>query len=821
MQNKLSSQPLLEIHLLGRFEAKIDGVPVDEKRWVRRSAKSLVKLLALKPCHALHREQIMDLLWTELPPEIALNNLNKAIYKARRTLEPNLVKGARSQFILTQNKQIILNSPGTLCVDLDEFERLADCALRNNNFEAGQKALELYRGDLLTEDIYEDWIYTRRESMRILFRKTATKTAEIHAAKGEHPASIEILKKLIAEDATDEHIHRLLMRFYGETGSKYQALKQFEQCRAALRSLGIEPEPETVTLDQKIKSGEILPVKNELKSANVGSAAKIISSPRITPLTFQNGIVKSANFPPDGETIVLSAAWNDGDAELYTMILKTGEIYRIGIKNVYVYSISSAGKMAVALNPKSLNAYNNTATLAKLPLSGRVPCELLKDVQWADWHPVKNDESTLSDKKFLAVVRDGNGKNCLEYPIGNAIYETGGWISRPRFSADGKKIAFIEHPLTKDDGGFIVFINLEDKSKEKQILTDYRVTIQGLAWFKDEIWFTGAREGIVRKINAVDLKGAERSIYSGIGNLTLHDISEKTGKALVTDNKIRFHIAARRASENFERDLSWHDWTLPRDLTDDGETLLFEEAGISGGNYFSAYIKKTDGSSARKIGSGSPLALSPDGKYALVRINKLFNRLVLMPIGEGDMKPFETNHLDSLTYQEFACFFPDGKRIMFAANDSKCGRRIYTQNIDGGIPICITPDEEGVEMFSPRSISPNGKYVVLNNSKNRISLYQTDGGASMPLKHLEEDFYLIRWAGDGENLFIRRYGEVPTIVYKYNPANGTKEKWLELMPQDTTGVNRIQRILLTPDGKTYVYCFIRESSDLYLMEGFE
>ena len=92
---------MLEIFLLGKFRAKIDGVPIDEKHWLRRSAESLVKLLALRPSHSLHREQIMDLLWAEQSPETAMNNLNKAIYGARRALEPNLAKGSQSQFILT------------------------------------------------------------------------------------------------------------------------------------------------------------------------------------------------------------------------------------------------------------------------------------------------------------------------------------------------------------------------------------------------------------------------------------------------------------------------------------------------------------------------------------------------------------------------------------------------------------------------------------------------------------------------------------------------------------------------------------------------
>ena len=818
MQNHLTTQPLLEISLLGRFQAKTDGVPVDEKCWVRRSAKSLVKLLALKPFHALHREQIMDLLWAEYEPETASNNLNKAIHSARRTLEPNLTKGCHSRFILTQKNQIILASPDSLSVDLDEFEKLANYAIRNNDLEAGQKAIELYRGDLLTEDIYEDWIFTRRESMRILFRKTATKTAELHAAQNNLTASIGILKKLIAEDATDEHIQRLLMRFYAETGSKYQALKQFEHCRAALHNLGIEPEPETIKLEQSIKRGEIIPSKNESNFDSFKSAVPIVSTPHITQLTFQTGIIRSANFLSDGKTIVFSAAWDGGTGELYTMLLENGEINRPGIADTEVFAISSSGEMAVGLNHKTyFRGYFSSATLAKLPLSGEAPCEIANGVQWADWHPSKIADSSRPDENYLAVVRDYEGKNCLEYPIGNVIYETGGWISHPRFSPDGKKIAFIEHPLPFDDRGFVAFLDLEDKrGKGKQILTDTRISVQGLAWLKDEIWFTASRQGNARVINAVNLKGIERPIYRGTGRLTLRDISEN-GAALVTDDKMRVRIGFCHADDGIERDLSWHDWSLLRYLTDDGKTLLFEEAGLSGGNEFSAYVRKIDGSSTKKIGDASALSLSPDGKYALLRYQIPHNHLALVSIDDGTIRPLETDPANSLIYQVFACFFPDGKRILFTAHDKSGERQIYTQNIDGGKPVRFAVDR-GVEMLSAHNISPDGKYLILNDSEKRLALHQTSDGKSIPLKNMEKDFYLARWCGDGENIFIWRRGEIPAVIYKYNLTSGTKEKWLELMPKEMLGVNQIVGVKLTPDGKTYAYNYKQELSDLYLME---
>lgn len=813
IQNKIDSQPLLEVFLLGKFQVKIDGSTVDEKAWSRRSAKALVKLLALKPFHSFHREQIMDLLWAEELPETTVNNLNKAIHGARRALEPELAKGSHSRFILTQNNQISLASPGSLVVDLDEFERLANIAINKNDLESAQKAFGLYRGDLLTEDIYEDWIYTRRESMRILFRKMATKTAEIHAHKNNQTKSIEILQKLIASDGTDEYVHRLLMRFYAETGSKYQALKQFEHCRAALQSLGIEPEAETVKLEQGIRRGEILPAQKEYRSGSTTTN----SSPVIKPLTFQNGVINSANFLPDGKTVVLSAAWEGGISELYSIQLKTGEINTLEIKDASVFAISSAGQKAIALNPKRY-IFVNRSTLSKLSQADEKPIKLSENVQEADWHPLIQVRSESSDTDSLAVVRDNEEKNCLEFPIGNTIYETSGWISHPRFSPDGNKIAFIEHPLLHDDAGCVVVLDLQKKNRRKQILSNDWVSIMGLAWRGDEIWFSATHEGTIRNLHAVNLQGDERQIYRGMGNLTVRDIS-KNGDVLVTVDKTNLHTIARHANENIERDVSWHDLILVRDLTDDGEKLFFEEAGVSGGNFFSAYMRDIKNSSIKKIGDGSAVTLSPDNKWALLRMNRIFDRLMLVSLETGETKSIENDPSNPLIYQPWASFFPDGKRIIFSANEIDRRRGIYIQNIDGGKPVRFTVDE-GIECLSSKSVSPNGEFVILTDNRHGLTLYRTIDGFSAPLKNLEKADLFIRWADDNENLFIWRRGDLPLVTYKYNLASGTKEKWLEIMPKDDKSITQIMGVKLTPDGRAYSYSFSRESSDLYLMKGF-
>src|SRR5262249_12109702 len=147
----------VKICLLGPFKISIDGLLIEESRWQRRKAKTLIKLLSLQPRHRLHREQVMDYLFRDLDPESAAKNLNKIIHAARRALEPGLQSGADSRFIVTQDQQVVLGAPGELWIDVEAFEQQAAEAIKFEDPARYEAALALYQGDLLTEDLYEEW----------------------------------------------------------------------------------------------------------------------------------------------------------------------------------------------------------------------------------------------------------------------------------------------------------------------------------------------------------------------------------------------------------------------------------------------------------------------------------------------------------------------------------------------------------------------------------------------------------------------------------------------------------------------------------------
>lgn len=273
----------LEIYLLGPFRVAVDGQLAGEQRWSRRKPTLLLKLLALQSHHQLHREQVMELLWPELDPEAASNNLHKAIHMARRALEPDISSAAGSHFIVTKGQHIVLRSPEKLWIDVEAFERAATEAVKSDQKEDCEAALAIYCGDLLAEDLYEDWATSRREQLRGQYESVLTKLALLHQARCEYEQSIERFKELLAGDGTNEEAHRQLMRLYALTGNKQQALRQYDQCAQTLRKeLDAAPEDATQELRRQIVSGEIAPLPPKLERTTQPDQA--ITSLAILPL---------------------------------------------------------------------------------------------------------------------------------------------------------------------------------------------------------------------------------------------------------------------------------------------------------------------------------------------------------------------------------------------------------------------------------------------------------------------------------------------------------------------------------------------------------
>lgn len=810
----------LEIQLFGRFVATVDGQAVDDRRWERRSAKTLVKLLSLKAPYTLHREQIIDQLWPGQATESAINHLNKAIHGARRALEPTLEKGNRSRFILTPRNQVILASPGDLRVDADEFELMAHAAMRARDADAARRAVQMYRGPLLIEDIYEEWTIPRREALRQVFRSVSIGAAEVLGRRGDHAGAIEIGQKLVAADPEDEYAHQLLMRLHAETGHPHQALKQFEHCRIALQALDSEPGPETRALENAIRHGTFVPQHAEAGVAAdvVSAAATAAAAPRIVPVSFQNGIIRTARFAPMGDTTIVSADWPDGQFGVHRLAGRTGTVEPLGLGANELFAVSGAGDLAVGLNARLFNLFNRVSRLAIVPATGGPAIELLDDVQGADWLPdtpsdVRNERWTSLPQR-LAIVREVAGTNRLEFPIGTVLHESTGWFSHPRFSHDGRRIAFIDHPIPMDDEGRVVVIALDGSNTAPTVLAQGFLTIQGLVWHGNEVWFTAARKGRQRSLYRVNLAGHERLVYHGHGNLTIHDC-DRGGRLLISVERSLLGTFSRRDGDLAERDITWHDVTIPRDISADGSRLLIEEWLPGGANNYAAYLRNIDGSGTRYLGEGVPLVLSPDERDVILRIPAERTHLTVLDVETGTTRRLPNDPDRPLIHSEYVSYFPDGRRIAFEATEPDRGSRIYFQDLPDGRPVCFTPDDVGVHMCSNHAVSPDGEWILLKNGDARLCLYRTRDGQARVIDDMHTDLFPNGWVAGGQGVFLRRWGSIPLVIYQYHLGDGRLDEWLRLQPDHHAGVTLISNAKLTPDGRSYAYGVTKQVSDLY------
>jgi dipeptidyl aminopeptidase/acylaminoacyl peptidase len=533
----------------------------------------------------------------------------------------------------------------------------------------------------------------------------------------------------------------------------------------------------------------------------VGRGGAPTALPTFDKLTFRRGVVLSARFVPDGKTVVYSARWDGDPLQVFSVRPGTPESRSLGLAGADVLSVASNGDLAVSLRNHTVGAHTRAGTLARLSLGGGEPRELLDRVQWADWDHGGKD---------LAIVRFVDGKVRLEYPAGHVLYQTSGWLSHPRFSPSGDRIAFLDHPVRADDAGVVAVVDMAGNLKR---LTKNWESEWGLAWSArgDEIWFTAAEGNASRSLRAVSLGGRTRELWRTPGGLTLDDVLPD-GEALVSLETTRAGARGRGPGDDREIELSWLDYSIPRDLSRDGRTLLFEEGGEGGGPDYAVYLRGTDGSPAVRLGDGSAYTLSPDGRWAVTGTADVPQQLVLLPTGPG--QPRTITH-DAINHN-VTRWMPDGTHVVFFGHAPGKSGRLFLQDLDGSAPRPITPEGTGSTFFA---ISPDGTRVAVTVEGQNMEIFPIAGGPPTVAKGVAPGEGPICWADDGRSIYVTAVGETSAAVTRVDPASGERTPWMTLAPEDPAGLEAVFPECLTPDGKWYAYAYQRTLSNLYLVKG--
>jgi hypothetical protein len=534
--------------------------------------------------------------------------------------------------------------------------------------------------------------------------------------------------------------------------------------------------------------------------------------PKFTQVTFQQGLVRSARFLHDGQTIISASRWGSEAG----MGLHVGTTETVGERSLDtaaddVAAVSVNDDILLIQNERSVGpGYAVVGTLAEMHYSGGAPRAVMDNVQYADWDP--------AGREFAVVRLDlKTHKYRLEYPAGTVLYETDGWISNPRFSGDGKTIAFLDHPIFGDDQGNVATVDIKGRVKRWKGSFD---SAQGLAWSTDrrEIWFSAGMVGSARSLWAAAMDGSERRLTTAPGTLDVQD-TVANGRALVTS------LAERRVqmivTPEFPqgRDFTWMDWPYEQHFSADGKQLLFGDQHA--GEMYGTFLRNVDGSPAVRLGDGDPMGLSPDGKYAVSKLPTDPGQLELLPTGTGEARQLTHGTID----------FQGGRWLddtRFLADGSEAGHavRVFVIDVEGHMKP-LTP--EGVR---GEAVTADGKKLLVGKlwENGNLSLLLMsvldDGGMNVrlgpgePGPAMAANEFPVDFTANGSGIYLEKVlGQSLDELWEMDLATGKRTLLHTITAPGIPAVSRGVNATISRDGKSYAYQYHPALSTEYLVEG--
>ncbi len=309
----------LAINVLGGFSVSVDSRHISDSSWKLKKAKAVIKLLAIAPGNRIHRDVVLDVLWPDLEPEAALNNLHKALYVVRRALEPG-VSGS-GDFVRFQEETLSLDSAAGLEVDCQQFDSLAKTALAKDDLASFQAALGVYKAELLPDDRYEEWSISKRDELAQTFQSLLVAYADMAEAHKDTDEAISALQRLIAVEPGLESAHMRLMKLFAGSGDRHRAIRQYQSLVKTLDTeFGLEPQGEIEALYDEIVGG---------RTSFSRPAAAVQSVQHNTPFTAEH---QANPFVPAGPALVgreaelqqISPALDDFSAGTGSVVLLSG-----------------------------------------------------------------------------------------------------------------------------------------------------------------------------------------------------------------------------------------------------------------------------------------------------------------------------------------------------------------------------------------------------------------------------------------------------------------------------------------------------------------
>jgi len=236
---------MVNLSLFGEPILVVEGVPKDI---TSHKGMALLAYLATNG-QRHHREILATLLWPEHDQASARANLRRTLYRLKQT--------AVGEWLSSDREHVELQVEQNGCIDVVEFTK---------HIEEGNlaKAVGQYHGDFLTgfylddSSEFEEWATQQRETFRRRVLDALFELVETAKRTEDYRKAIDYAQQQLDIDPLRESAVRQLLAVLTKAGRRNEALISYEQSRQRLASeLGVDPEPETVVLFERILAGDL------------------------------------------------------------------------------------------------------------------------------------------------------------------------------------------------------------------------------------------------------------------------------------------------------------------------------------------------------------------------------------------------------------------------------------------------------------------------------------------------------------------------------------------------------------------------------------
>jgi len=537
------------------------------------------------------------------------------------------------------------------------------------------------------------------------------------------------------------------------------------------------------------------------------SADSAGSAPRYVRLTNETGYVHSARFTPDGESVVFGEAQVGAPVRLFSSLATSPGARRFDLPSADVVGISRDSRMALLLDRRHEGSWLRVGTLAQASLAGGAVRPMAERAYDAAISP--NGDS-------FAIVRQVGAVQRLEYPLGTVLYETSGWISSPRISRDGRRVAFADHPIRGDDQGYVSVAEGRGSVLRVSGLTNF---LHGVVWSADgeEVLASHGNVDAGTYFREYRLNGEARDLLSSPGFMRIHDVSAD-GRLLLTADAYEVATEGRLATGAGAVDhyASWVGESFAG-ISDDGRLAAGQSGALGEDNEYQAFYRSSEAASGAPpvmVGSGSALGLSPDGEWVFVA-NALSDRSILRaePTRAGETRRFDLGDLvpnTSATGRLTAT--RDGRRVSFLAAREGELERGYVFDLEGdGAPRPVTGAGA-----SRLLLSPSGDRVVALDAEAVLRLYDVEGGAVVAVSGVRAGEVPVAWSSNGDAIFVWDR-TMPVRVDRLDLATGRREPAIEWKPRDPNGM-LYALLTVSTDAKYFIVRYRRGRSSLVVAE---